>query len=175
MNRKEMRKLIAAAMFAALTCVATMIFQFPTLAGYTNLGDGFVLLGAFALGPVYGFAAGGIGSMLADIITGYGYYAPGTLLIKGLSALFAALLLKRLYQKEKKPTALRLSLCALPGELFMVAGYFGYKALILGKGLAAAASIPNNLVQALVGIIMSTVLFRALSRVPEFRERIWKG
>lgn len=175
MKADVLKKLIAASMFAALCCVATMVFQFPTLAGYTNLGDGFVLLGAFVLGPTYGFAAGGIGSMLADIITGYGYYAPGTFLIKGLSALFAALLLKKLYQKGRKPIAVRLALCALPGELFMVAGYFGYKALILGKGMAAAASIPNNCVQALVGIVISAVIFRLLYQLPELRCRIWKG
>ena len=57
----------------------------------------------------------------------------------------------------------------------MVAGYFGYKALILGKGLAAAASIPNNLVQAAVGIVLSVVLYTALSKLPALHKAFWKG
>ena len=48
-------------------------------------------------------------------------------------------------------------------------------ALILGKGLAAAASIPNNLVQAAVGIVLSVALYTALAKVPEIHKAFWKG
>ena len=49
------------------------------VSGYVNLGDCGVLLSAWVLGPWYGGAAAGIGSMLADIFSGYAHYAPGTL------------------------------------------------------------------------------------------------
>jgi len=49
----------------------------------------------------------------------------------------------------------------------MVAGYFGYACLLLGKGLAAATSIPGNLVQAAVGIIASTVMIHLIGRSPK--------
>mgnify|MGYP002565466613 CR=1 FL=1 len=79
MNDKKIRKLVLAALLAALVCVATMVVQIPSpMQGYVNLGDCFVLLSGWLLGPWYGFAAGGIGSMLADIFLGYGHYAPGT-------------------------------------------------------------------------------------------------
>ena len=68
MNDKKIRKLVLAALLAALVCVATMVVQIPSpMQGYVNLGDCFVLLSGWLLGPWYGFAAGGIGSMLADI------------------------------------------------------------------------------------------------------------
>ena len=79
MKQTKLRTLILAAMFAALTCVATMIIHIPSpIGGYFNLGDCMVLLSAFVLGPVWGTAAGGIGSALADVICGYFVYAPGT-------------------------------------------------------------------------------------------------
>ena len=85
MKQTKLRTLILAAMFAALTCVATMIIHIPSpIGGYFNLGDCMVLLSAFVLGPVWGTAAGGIGSALADVICGYFIYAPGTLVIKAL-------------------------------------------------------------------------------------------
>ena len=91
MKQTKLRTLILAAMFAALTCVATMIIHIPSpIGGYFNLGDCMVLLSAFVLGPVWGTAAGGIGSALADVICGYFVYAPGTLVIKALMALAAA-------------------------------------------------------------------------------------
>ena len=73
MKHDKLTRLILAALFAALTCAATMLIHIPMPAtnGYINLGDCVVLLSAFFLGPVYGMAAGGIGSMLADLLLGW--------------------------------------------------------------------------------------------------------
>ena len=43
--------LALSAMFAALCCVTTMLVQFPTVAGYTNIGEGMCLLAGLVLGP----------------------------------------------------------------------------------------------------------------------------
>ena len=168
---ETIRMLVLSAMFAALCCVTTMLVQFPTVAGYTNIGEGMCLLAGLVLGPWYGFFAAGIGSGLADLLAGYAHYVPGTFIIKGL----VALLLRPMLKTSEKIPFWRLALIELPSEVIMVAGYFGYKALILGKGLAAAASIPNNLVQAAVGIVLSVVLYTALAKVPEIHKAFWKG
>ena len=82
MTDMKLRKLVLAALFAALCTVMTMVIQVPSpMQGYVNLGDCFVLLSGWLLGPWWGAAAGGIGSMLADLLLGYGHYAPGTLII----------------------------------------------------------------------------------------------
>ena len=45
MNDKKIRKLVLAALLAALVCVATMVVQIPSpMQGFVNLGDCFVLL-----------------------------------------------------------------------------------------------------------------------------------
>ena len=46
-SNRPMQKLILAAMFAALSCVATMMIQIPAPTGYVNLGDAFVILAGF--------------------------------------------------------------------------------------------------------------------------------
>ena len=53
---RKTRKLVYAALFAALTCVMTMIVKIPVPAtgGYVNLGDCVVLLAGWVLGPMYG-------------------------------------------------------------------------------------------------------------------------
>ena len=160
MNDKKIRKLVLAALLAALVCVATMVVQIPSpMQGYVNLGDCFVLLSGWLLGPWYGFAAGGIGSMLADLFLGYGHYAPGTFVIKGLVALIAALV----YEKLGRSPAARIA-SGVVGEIVMVLGYFGYASLLLGKGLAAAASIPGNIFQGAVGLVVGAVLATVLER-----------
>lgn len=133
-RNETIRMLVLSAMFAALCCVTTMLVQFPTVAGYTNIGEGMCLLAGLVLGPWYGFFAAGIGSGLADLLAGYAHYVPGTFIIKGLVALVATLLLRPMLKKGEKIPFWRLALIELPSEVIMVAGYFGYKALILGKG-----------------------------------------
>lgn len=44
--------------------------------GYVNLGDCAVLISAWMLGPLYGGAAAGIGSALADLLSGYAHLCP---------------------------------------------------------------------------------------------------
>ena len=174
-QNKTLRQLVLSAMFAALCWASTMLVQIPTVAGYTNIGEGMCLLSGLVLGPWYGFFAAGIGSALADLISGYAYYVPATFVIKGLVALLAALLLRPMLKKGGTVPLWQLALIALPSELVMVCGYFGYEALVLGQGLAAAASIPNNLVQAAVGIVLSAVLYTVLSKLPELHKAFWKG
>ena len=160
MDDKKLRKLVLSALLAAPCCVATMVVQIPSpMQGYVNLGDCFVLLSGWMLGPWYGFAAGGIGSMLADVLLGYAHYAPGTLVIKGLMAMTAALILRRMNGSSTGRV-----LGGVAAELLMVAGYFGYASLLLGKGLAAAASIPGNLVQGAAGLAAGLMLMAVMVR-----------
>ena len=70
MRDMKIRKMVLAALMAALTYVATMVVQIPSpMQGFVNLGDCFVLLSGWLLGPWYGFAAGGIGS-ISKILSG---------------------------------------------------------------------------------------------------------
>ena len=152
-------------MFAALSCAATMVIQIPIATGYLNFGDGLCLLAGWILGPWYGFAAAGLGSALADLLAGYGAYVPATFVIKGLVALIAALLL-RLVRKAGMPAVWQLALSALPAKAAMVLGYFSFETLVLGETAAAAAAVPNNLLQAAAGIVLAVLLEQAVCRVP---------
>lgn len=168
MKHEKLLKIALTALFTALTCVATMVIQIPmpVTNGYINLGDGAVLLGAFVLGPVYGAAAGGMGSMLADLLLGFASYAPGTLLIKGLMAFCAAGVFAML---RKRAGAADL-VGALAGEIVMVLGYFAYESTLLGYGFAAAFSIPGNGVQGLAGLVVCLAVYRAMTAVPSVKK-----
>lgn len=150
MKMKKLQKLVTAALFTAIVCVATFVVKIPSPAtnGYFNLGDCFVLLSGWLLGPVYGALAAGLGSALADILSGYVQYAPATFVIKALMAAAAYFIYRAI---QKKPFASKL-VGGFAAEAIMVLGYFGYEAVILQYGLAAAGSIFSNIMQGLVGI-----------------------
>ena len=169
MKLEKTLKLTYTAMLTAMVCVATMLIRIPTMVGYTNLGDGFILLSAFLFGPFYGAVAGGIGSMLADIISGYAFYAPATLVIKGLIAVIAALLWKAM-SKRGGDKVWKKILASLVAEIWMAAGYWTFETLFLGKAKAALASVPNNIAQGLVGVVLGMVLYYALSKLPMWKK-----
>ncbi|MGQ9507405.1 MAG: ECF transporter S component [Candidatus Bathycorpusculaceae bacterium] len=75
-----------AVVFMALTCVATMSFTLyvPSTKGFFNIGETMVYITALLFGPLIGAFAGGVGSAIADILLGYYYYAPATLVIKAV-------------------------------------------------------------------------------------------
>ena len=164
--KDNLLKICITAMFAALICVSTMLIQIPSpLNGYVNFGDCFILVAAWVLGPVYGFAAGGIGSALADLFTGYVHYVPGTFVIKGLIAVAAALICHTLLKKSRKLVFPAYIASAVAGEIIMVGGYYLYAALLLGKSFAgAAASVPGNLVQGAFGIVCGVVIIRIIAK-----------
>lgn len=139
MNSIKIKRLVFAALFAALACAATFIhIPVPSMTnGYVNLGDCFVLLAGFCLGPVYGGLAGGIGSALTDLLGGYFLYAPATLIIKFLMAFCAALLSKALKKHMPSPAAFVIS--SAVGEVIMIGGYFVYELFLYGAAALSAA------------------------------------
>ena len=155
---RQTRMLVMTALFAALGYVATRVLQVPSPSGgYLNLGDAVVLLGAYLLGPVYGAAAGGLGPALADLLSGYAAWVPGTLCIKALMGLTAALLYRGLGKRSWA-----LPVCGLAAEAIMVAGYFVYEALALQLGMGAAAGVLANVGQGAVGLVIALVLMALL-------------
>ena len=160
MRTNHVKKTVQAAMLAALVFAATYAVKIPSPTnGYVNLGDCFVLTSGWLLGPWYGAAAAGIGSALTDLLAGYPYYVPGTLVIKAADAFVAAVIYRSMKKSFKGMLA-----GGIAGELVMVAGYFGFSSLILGKGLSAALSISGNLVQGAVGITLGILIMQVAKR-----------
>ena len=141
------KKLVVASMLAAMTCVATMLIQIPLSAnGYVNMGG----------------AAAGIGSMFADIFSGYPVYAVATLIIKSLMAVASSLIFTAL-SKTKIKGVFAPVVAGICGETIMVVGYFLFAAIFLhGNAAVAAAEIPGNLLQAAFGLVVSTILNRII-------------
>lgn len=77
-------QLALAAVSTSLVCVVTMIFSVyvPDTRGFFNIGETMVYTSALLFGPIIGAFAGGVGSSFADLLLGYWYYVPATLIIK---------------------------------------------------------------------------------------------
>ena len=157
------KKLVTAALFAALACVATMIIKFPSpLKGYLNIGDCIVLLCGWMLSPVYGFVAAGLGSGLADLLSGYLVYAPATFIIKGLMALIACYTFQLIRKSLGHNLPARI-VSGILAEIIMVLGYYVFEGFMYGF-IASAVNIPANAIQGIVGLILGTILIKAFEK-----------
>jgi uncharacterized membrane protein len=154
------KRIVLSALLAALVCVATMIIRVPSpLGGYLNLGDGIVLLCGWLLSPVYGFLAAGIGSGLADILSGYVAYAPATFIIKGGMALLAYGIAKGL---RTRPLTAKL-VGGITAEFVMVGGYLAFESFIYGFA-PSLVNVPVNALQGLAGLIVGLILVRVFEK-----------
>ena len=156
------RKIVLSSMLAALVCVATMIIKIPSpLKGYINLGDCIVLLSGWVLSPVYGFLAAGIGSALADLLSGYATYVPATFIIKGVMAIIAYFGFTVL-QKKVGNLASRI-ISGVASETVMILGYFIFEGFLYGF-VPSAVNIPANGVQGIVGLILGIILVKIFEK-----------
>lgn len=166
MKNKKTQMIVLTALFAALTCTATMIIRIPTpgTGGYIHPGDALVILCGLILGPGYGFLAAGLGAALSDLIGGYTLYVPATFIIKGLVACLSALLYRRLAHLPKG-RFLGVVCGGAIDTVLVTGGYFCFESLIYGSG--ALASVPANIIQGIAGLIIALILSPALSALPD--------
>ncbi len=157
MEKVNVRSLVISAILAALVIVSIFFIKIPMIGqGYVHIADSFILIGAL-LGPFYGFLVGGVGALMADLLSGYAVYAPWSLLVHGLQAVLMALLIGKIADL----TWIKFFIGGLViSFLTVVLGYALVEYLLSGGQMALAlATIPINFLQILVGTAVGTALY----------------
>jgi uncharacterized membrane protein len=167
-NRIHFSPALRIATLSVLTA-ATAFFTFavripvaPTR-GYLNLGDVVIYFAAFTFGPFTALCAGGLGTALADIISGYSQWAPISLIVHGLQGLVAGFIAGSAAGRVTARLNLRWIAAACAGTLVMCSGYLAGGAIMVGFG-AALVELPGNLIQNLAGVLGAVPLTLAVRR-----------
>lgn len=170
----NIRKLALTGLFTALICLATMAIVIPVGNGYIHAGDGFIFLSSVILSNPYAMFAAGVGSALADILTGYVTYAPYTLVIKCLMGLVIGKL-----AMIDEPFSAKTFISLILASAIMIFGYAltdVINAMLLGGTefsagvLLGVASIPPNIIQSLSGFGIYFLVMKLLH--PVIKKRI---
>ena len=160
--KTKTKKIVVAALIAALACIATMIIKIPTpFKGYINLGDCIVLVAGWMLSPAYAFLAAGLGSAFADVFSGYATYAPATFVTKGLMALIAFYGFKLLNKRLGNAPSRIIS--GFISEAVMVLGYFVFEGFLYGFA-PSVVNIPANAIQGVGNLILGVILIIAFEK-----------
>lgn len=165
-KNKATQDLVMYGLFIALVCVMTMVVQVPVpmTNGYIHLGDSCILLIAIFFGKKHGAIAGGIGSALADIFTGYAHWALFTLIIKALMGFVAGQLSDYRFEKSKffSVNTIISSVCTIA---VMVIGYLIGGTILKGSFATALTSVPSNMIQGGLGTVLFFVIGKAFDKL----------
>ena len=173
MTDQKTNRIVMTGLMTCLILVATMVVRIPVpfTQGYVHLGDTMIFLGVLLLGKKNGTIAAGVGSALADLLGGYAYYVPWTLVVKALMAFVVGAALEhqekkgRLEDRGFRATGLEL-LAMFFGGVEMTVGYYISASLMHGNWITPLGSVPGNIGQFIVGMILAAILARAIYKTP---------
>ncbi len=151
MKSKDIKKLTLTAMLMAMNIVLSMeILSIPVPGGHLYANDIIICTAALLLDPFCAFVVGGVGAFLGDLLF---YPAPMyvSLVTHGLQAVVISLLARKLLG-GKKPV-LSSAIAVAVGAVIMVVGYTLGRAYIYSTPEYAAAKLPFQILQALLGFI----------------------
>lgn len=153
MNKSTIKEIAVIGISIALVLVATMSIQVPIPGqGYIHVGDGIILLLAAIYGSKTGALAGGLGSFLADLITGYAVWSPFSLVIKGIMGFVAGL------HSQDKVFSFKRLIFSFLAIVIMVSGYFLAEFTMTKTFEASLVSLPFNAIQGGGGFVIYLIL-----------------
>lgn len=147
-----------AGVLTALVFVFTAYLHIPSVNGYVHIGDGFIYFAACLLPLPYGLFVGAGGAVLADCLTGYAIWAPGSAVIKALTVCCFCRTGKKMLSKR--------NLLGLPvAAVVCVGGYYLYGSIITGNFAAPLADVPGNCMQSICSSVLFAVLAAAADKI----------
>lgn len=166
--KNKTKWLVYTALMTAITAVATMIVQIPSIGGgYTNLSDSIIFMTAVLMDPFAAMIAGGIGTFLADLIV-YPTTMLFSLAFHGIEGLVVGLLIRLIPRKEGKVQYVLDGVYMLIGGILMIIGFYFAKRFVYGgsdpvaASVAALTSLWRNFIQVAVSIAVTFLLLYPL-------------
>ncbi|MCD4738729.1 MAG: ECF transporter S component [Anaerolineae bacterium] len=154
----DIRRITLTSLMSALIFVLTrtQLAVTPT-GGYIHLGDAGIIFASLAFGPWVGMVAGGLGTALADVTSGYAQWAIFSLLVHGAQGWAVG----QLFNEQRG--LLSTVLVSAVSLAIVVGGYFVAGTILEGSAIALGSLLPNTL-QALGGSLLGIPLYFAVQR-----------
>lgn len=156
-------KIAYTALLSALTFIATYFISMPYAngAGYFNLSDSLIIFSTIYFGPIVGIFSGIIGTVIADIVSGYASAAIFTLFAKALEGI-AAYLIYKLFKNKKYLKYIMLYISCIP----MILTYFIYYLSINDFNfLTSYIYSLFDIVQGIIGVSFSIILLTIFDKI----------
>ncbi len=159
MKKVKVNNITKSALMAALIFIATYIhIPMPTLTGgYVHIGDALIFIATTLMPAGYACCAAAIGAGLSDVLSGFLFYAPATILIKCLTVLCFV-------WKKDKPFCWRNLISIVCALVINVVGYYLAEMIIYGSEALPMLSVPGNITQTVVSLVVFLIVRNIRSR-----------
>lgn len=143
------------ALMTGLVVATSFIPSVPvTVSGNLYWCDCIIFIAAYLLDPLAAFIAGGVGTLLFDVIKGNGYMMFASLIIHGLQAVATSAILHFVFAKlPKKLEPVWALIASIVGGAIVILGYFIQRYYILHtEWIYIGDKAIANVIQEIVGI-----------------------
>jgi uncharacterized membrane protein len=163
--------LIMTAMLVALVFLSTFFLNIKlpisVNGGLIHLGTAMLFIASILFGPKKGALAGAIGMGLFDLVGGWLIWAPITIVARGLQGFIVG---KISWANGKKGDSLFLNIVATVVSIpIMIAVYYFGEVILYGNWIVPLTSIPGDLIQNAIGMIIALPVCIALKKIPYFK------
>ncbi|MGJ9458741.1 ECF transporter S component [Oceanobacillus sp. CF4.6] len=171
-SRQKTLDLILTSMLIALVFVSTVFLniRLPISVnggGLVHLGTAMLFIASILFGPKKGAIAGAIGMGLFDILGGWVLWAPITIVARGLQGYIVG---RIAWLNGHKGNSIALNLTATIVSIpFMIAVYYIGESILFANWITPLASIPGDLLQNVLGIMIAVPICVALKKFSYFK------
>ncbi|KXH81825.1 ECF transporter S component [Sporosarcina sp. HYO08] len=171
-TRTKTFDLVLTAILATLVLVSTMFINIKLpigQGGLIHLGTSMLFIAAILFGPKKGMLAGAIGMGLFDVVGGWLIWAPITIVARALQGSIVG---KIAWSKGHRGDNVKLNiLAAVVSMPVMIAVYYIGQGFMYNNWVAPIASIPGDIIQNVVGLLIAIPVCTVLKKTPYFRKK----
>ena len=170
-TRQKTLSIAMTAMLIALVFIATLFvnIKLPIKAngGLVHLGTAMLFIASILFGPKKGARAGAAGMGLFDIVGGWLIWAPITIVARGLQGFIVG---KIAWANGRKGDSIAFNIVAMIISMpVMLAVYYIGEVILYNNSVAPLASIPGDMIQNLLGLIVAIPVCLLLKKTSVFK------
>ena len=170
-SRTKTFDLVLTAILATLVLVSTLFINIKLpigQGGLIHLGTSMLFITAILFGPKKGALAGAIGMGLFDVLGGWLIWAPITIVARALQGFIVG---KIAWSMGRRGDNIGLNiLAAVVSMPVMMAVYYVGQGFMYNNWVAPLASIPGDIIQNVVGLLVAIPVCIVLKKSPYFRK-----
>jgi uncharacterized membrane protein len=160
------KDMVETALLTALVFVATAFIniRLPIIAsgGLVHLGTVMLFIAAIVFGKEKGAIAGAVGMAIFDLSSGWALWAPFTFVVRGIMGYMVGAIT---WSNNKEGNNLMVNILAvILSGIWMIAGYYITEGILYGNWISPVASIPGNVTQIALGLILGLPIARVLKK-----------
>lgn len=166
LGSNRVKDIVITGLLIALVFIATTFINFRSpvsVGGLIHLGNTMLFMSAIVFGKNKGAIAGAFGMGLFDVMSGWMIWAPFTFVVRGVMGYIIGYIANT---KGRNGTSLFWNMVAIIiAGMWMLIGYYATEVILYGHYLLPIKSIPGNIVQIVIGIIVGLPLTSVIKRI----------